>query len=42
MTIGLRSDFDAAKLRAAARGSSDAGQARRLLLPRVIEFERPS
>ena len=31
MTIGLRSDFDAAGLRVAARGSGDAGQARRLL-----------
>ena len=31
MTIGLWSDFDAAGLRAAARGSGDAGQARRLL-----------
>ena len=31
MTIGLRPDFDAAGLRATARGSGDAGQARRLL-----------
>lgn len=31
MPIPLRADFDAARLRAAARGSKDAGQARRLL-----------
>ena len=31
MPIALRSDFDAAQLRAAARGSQDAGQTRRLL-----------
>jgi transposase len=31
MTIPLRDDFDAASLRAAARGTQDAAQARRLL-----------
>lgn len=31
MPIPLRSDYDAARLRAAARGSRDAGQTRRLL-----------
>lgn len=31
MPIPLRSDFDASRLRAAARASKDAGQARRLL-----------
>jgi len=31
MTIPLRGDFDAAALRAAARGTTDAAQARRLL-----------
>jgi transposase len=31
MPIGLRSDFDASSLRAAARKAKDAGQARRLL-----------
>ena len=31
MTIPLRADFDAAALRAAARGTKDAAQARRLL-----------
>jgi transposase len=31
MTIALRADFDAAALRAAARGTKDAAQARRLL-----------
>jgi transposase len=30
MPIPLRSDFDAARLRSAARASKDAGQARRL------------
>ena len=31
MAIPLRGDFDASELRAAARRSKDAGQARRLL-----------
>ena len=32
MPIGLRTDFDAGKLRVAAKRSRDGGQARRLLL----------
>ena len=36
MPIALRSDFDAPGLRAVARGSKDAGQARRLLAVAVV------
>ena len=36
MPIVLRSDYDAARVRAVARGSHDAGQTRLLLAPAAI------